>query len=508
MVAQSLQRENALRGMRVLFLPKHSRQDYFRSFLRAAREKEDWQISVVCAKSQHQQWDGVASEQGVPFCALPDFDRAPDWENDQSKVAELDRMITECERATRTSASRIVLNAERGIGRGFTLSNFYWSPNAAAKEVLSDNLAVFRLLRRRFAFARDSLAEVKPDLVLAGEWGDPMWVTFNLVARMMGISCVVHRPSKVWSGHCYWSEDPLGYNVATRALVAKKKRQRAATSEKAKTRIAAFRSTPTTLGYVQQNWDASAGRRWIAEHGKLAKLAALQSRELLRRKGRKAKSVVPLALKHYRQPILIMRQRRFFTRFTSDELSTMRYVFIALHKEPEQALSYQAPFWANQLNTIALASSALPAGYKLLVREHRLNMGHRPTHFYKEIARLPGVVLVDAFDEQFKYIRNADLVVADNGSTGWEALLLQRRVITLATNFFQSTDLAHRMRDPECLAETVVDLLQKPAVADGRKHDEALGWLIDAEWLTSAPMSVDGHGKSLKLIAQALAPAR
>ena len=32
----------------------------------------------------------------------------------------------------------------------------------------------------------------------------------------------------------------------------------------------------------------------------------------------------------------------------------MRYIYIALHKDPEQALNYQALFWANQFNTISL----------------------------------------------------------------------------------------------------------------------------------------------------------
>lgn len=493
--------------MRVLFLPKHSRSTYFQSFLRDARKKEDWQISVVCAKSLQHVWKGIVTERGVQYCNAPNFDESPQWEQDASAVAELDRLIADCERLTRTSAGRILLNSERGIGRGFTLSSFHWSPNRTGREVLADNLSPFKLLRRRFAFARSSLLEVKPDLLLAGEWGDPLWFTFNLVARTMGIDCVVHRPSKIWTGRCYWSEDPLGFNLVTRALMVEKKRQRASTSEKAKERISTFRSTPTTLGYVQQNWDASASRRWLAEHVNLGKLALVQGRDFLRPgKGRTAKSALPLVLNHYRQPLVTTRQRHFFRQFTVEQLAAMNYFFVALHKEPEQALTYQAPFWSNQFNTVSLLSAALPAGYRLFVREHRLNVGRRPTRFYQEMARLPGVVMIDAFDSQFKYISNADLVVTDNGSTGWEALLLQRRVITLATNFFESANLACRVRDPEQLAATATELLQGPAVPDRSAHDEALGWLIDSEWLASAPMSGDDHSKSLELIAQAIAP--
>jgi CDP-glycerol glycerophosphotransferase (TagB/SpsB family) len=182
----------------------------------------------------------------------------------------------------------------------------------------------------------------------------------------------------------------------------------------------------------------------------------------------------------------------------------MRYIFTALHKEPEQALNYRAPFWSNQYNTVSLLTSTLPAGFKLLVREHRLNAGRRPTRFYRELSRLPGVVLVDGFDDQFKYIANADLVVTDNSSIGWEALLLGRRVITLAETFYSAAGLARRVREPEGLAAAVLEYLQEPTIADAAAHDRALGWLLDAEWETTAPTAAAGAVRNFELLAGSL----
>ena len=485
---------DGLKDMRVLFLPKNSRTRYFQSFLSAARRQANWQTSVVCPQPSSKYWRDVVGETAPAYCFVPEFTEVQDWESDPAKVSDIDTFIAACERHSNVSAGMVLLAGERGLGRGLSLPNYNWFPNRTARQSLADNTMPFRLLRRRFAFARACLEQVKPDLLLAGEWADPLCFTFYLAARLLGIRCLVHRPSKLWSGNCYWSEDPMAYNLATRALTMEKRARQTSVSDSARQRIEKFRATPATLGYVQQNWNESASRKWLLEHIYLAKLVAVLLRyHLLRQTGPRPKPPLPLALEHYRRPLLKWRQSRFFRQFSEPELQDMRYLFIALHKEPEQALNYQAPFWVNQMNTVALLSGALPAGYKLLVREHRLNFGRRPTRYYREMARLPGVVLVDSFDSQFKYIRHANIVVTDNGSTGWEGLLLGRRVITLADNFFQSAELACRVRDPEQLAATVVDLLERPEVADNAAHDQALGWLIDAELATSAPMDDSDH---------------
>ncbi len=174
---------------------------------------------------------------------------------------------------------------------------------------------------------------------------------------------------------------------------------------------------------MQKNWDDDARRGWFRYHVVLAKMFAIQiSHAVGLRRGPPPKPAFQIAIEHYRQPFLKWRQRDLYRRFDKEALEKRRYLFLAMHKDPEQALNYQAPFWSNQVNTIAFLSALLPSGYSLLVREHRLNAGRRSTAFYRRLEQLPGVVLVDPFDSQFKYIANADLVVTDNGSTGWEAL--------------------------------------------------------------------------------------
>jgi hypothetical protein len=310
-------------------------------------------------------------------------------------------------------------------------------------------------------------------------------------------------PSKIWSGRGYWSSEPMMYNHRTGEMVAERRKIRAAVSKSARDRIAVYRSKPETLAYVRGNWEASDRVGWWSHHRHLGRLLGIQLLHMLgRRQGPPPKPAIQIAFEHYRQPWLKWRQSRCFTRMSGDELQDLRYVFLAFHKDPEQALNYQAPFWVSQYNTASLISGALPAGYKLLVREHRLNAGRRNSEFYRELLRLPQLVLIDAFDDQFKYISNADLIVTDNGSTGWEGLMLGRRVLTLADNFYQAAGLAKRIREPEQMAEEIVEILGKPEMEDKASYDKALGWLIDAEWETTAPLEDGGHAQSLDLLAR------
>ena len=134
----------------------------------------------------------------------------------------------------------------------------------------------------------------------------------------------------------------------------------------------------------------------------------------------------------YRAAIAKRLHRGYFKSCSEDELKAMRFVYFPLHKEGEVALTFQAPPWYDQANTIRQLSISLPLGHKLLVREHRANHGRRSSRWYRYVSRLPNVVLVNSFDSQFMFLRHAALVVTENGTSGWEALLLGKPVITLA----------------------------------------------------------------------------
>ncbi len=500
------------KSLRVLFLPKNSRTPYFHSLLAAARDGAGWTISVVCPEPTRSVWRDVVAGDGETggegFFFVPNFNDRQPWEDDPKRIAAIDAFIAQCEQATGISAGRILLAGERDLGRGFSRPLYYWFHNRMARRVLADNTEPSRILRRMFVFARNTLEASRPDLVLAGEWADALCFTFYLAARQMGIPCVVNRYSKILTGRCFWSAEPLMYNGARHALLARKREQRPPISERARKHIQAFRDRPTMVGYLRAVWDRMDKTGWLKRHRNLARLLAVEARHRLRGDGGPApKPGLQLFFDHYRRPWLEWRNARFFKCCDEEELAGRRYIYVPLHKDPEQALNYQAPYWTYQMYTIGLFSSCLPQGYRLLVREHRTNIGRRPPRFYREMGALPGVDLIDAYDSQFKYIRHADLIITDNGSVGWEGLLLGKRVITLADSFYDGTGLERRVSEPELLAATVVEMLEQPAVKNAEEHDRALGWLLDAEWETSAPLESADHAEALARLTELLPDA-
>ncbi|MEX0803106.1 MAG: hypothetical protein WD688_07305 [Candidatus Binatia bacterium] len=470
----------------------------------AGRKELSWEVHVVCRDFERRLWRDAAPDEKL-LHALPDFGKQQAWEDDPAQVAEIDAFIGECERTSRLSAGRILLTGERDIGRGFSQGFYYWFSNTLSRSALRDNTEPFRIVRRIFAFARSTISAAQPDFLLSGEWADPLCLSFNMVARAMDIPCIVNRPSKLWGGRFYWSDDQQWFNRAAHALCEQKNLQNAPVSERAQERIASFRAKPSTLGYVRKNWDSDDRRGWGRVHLDLARMAVQEVRYRLKgRRGPSPKPTLQLAVEYYRRAWLKARQSHFFSQFSEEALRDKRYIFVALHKDPEQALNGQAAFWSNQYNTVSFLCSIIPAGYSLLVREHRRNTGRRPTRYYKELSRLPNVHLIDGFDDQFKYIANADLIITENGSTGWEGLLLNRRVITLAEHFYQNPRLAHRVRDPELLASTVLGLLSKPPISDTEAHDQALGRLLDAELQTTTPLDDANYSETFKLLGRLL----
>ena len=251
-------------SLRVLFLPKNSRTGYFQSLLAAARTKLNWQIDAVCPDSERQVWrDAVNSHDA--FHLLPQFSERQAWEDDPGRVAEIDALIGECERANGVSAARIILTGERDIGRGFSRSYYYWFHNKIARRVLADNNEPFRVVRRIFAFARETLDASRPDLVLAGEWADPVCFTFYLVARSWGSAASSIAPPRFGAAAATGRKISVG-TIWRRATASRHEIVECA-CQRARERIASFRSAPTTLGYVRQNWDADERRRWLVSHG-------------------------------------------------------------------------------------------------------------------------------------------------------------------------------------------------------------------------------------------------
>lgn len=126
--------------------------------------------------------------------------------------------------------------------------------------------------------------------------------------------------------------------------------------------------------------------------------------------------------------ILLARKRPMVADLPADR----KIVFFPLQVEPEISLHGLAPLFIDQLHTVIQLSLHLPADALLVVKEHPVQIGRRSKAFYKKLAAIHNVLLLNDAEHSYPLIRRADLVVAVTSSAAYEAAVMGRRVAYLA----------------------------------------------------------------------------
>jgi len=125
------------------------------------------------------------------------------------------------------------------------------------------------------------------------------------------------------------------------------------------------------------------------------------------------------------------------------------FFFFPLHLEPEASTLILAPYYVNQIATIANIAKSIPAGSRLYVKEHISSFGRRPLSYYKAIRRLPNVRLISPFEDSHELIKNALTSIVLSSTVGWEAILYEKPVIVLGNAFYNASGLAHIVKHPD-----------------------------------------------------------
>ena len=136
------------------------------------------------------------------------------------------------------------------------------------------------------------------------------------------------------------------------------------------------------------------------------------------------------------------------------------YAYFPLQYEPEVGLLLYAPFYTNQLNLIRQIAQSLPVHFKLYVKEHPQMVSFRPRSFYLELRKIPNVKLMSPAVGGFRILQNAKLVTVITGTTGWEATLLKKPVISFANIFYNDLSFVKRSYNIEQLPLLVNEQLE------------------------------------------------
>jgi hypothetical protein len=466
--------------------------------LEAAKERWNWQIDVVCGYLDQNAFRKLVGPDGRTFSPPPLLQVQP-WENDAQATADLERRMGQAETVTGVPIGRVILAGSHSVGRAYTASVRHPPRYRIVQRVLADNAEPYRIVRRLFNFAEELLEERRPELVLAYEFGTPSPFAIRLAGQRRGIPCAALRYSKINSEHMYWTSDKIMLNARGIEAGSRRRKSKLPASESAKSYIENFRNQPRVIGFVANKWRHRMKQNFFRWHLTYAMVVAREIKSTFSERDKSLREpAFGRLFRYYRSLYLSYRQKFLFKTFEDDDLASMKYIYFPLHKEAELAQMYQATLWHNQVNTVRILASVMPMGYRLLIREHRLNNGQRPTRYWKDLAAIPNVTVIDPFDSQFKYLRNAALIVTENGSSGWEGLLLKKRVLLLSRTFYDGAGLGTKAEILNGLNVALFEALDRPPAEDDHAYDDNLAAMIDGESETTFATTPEALPDALK----------
>jgi capsule polysaccharide export protein KpsC/LpsZ len=131
-----------------------------------------------------------------------------------------------------------------------------------------------------------------------------------------------------------------------------------------------------------------------------------------------------------------------------------KFIYIALHFQPERTTSPQGGYFVDQLLMIKTLSSALPKDWLLYVKEHPSQWkphssnytGYRYPGYYAEIAKLKNAKIIPITTDNYKLIKNSEAVSTITGIPGWEAVLRGKPAFIFGYSWFMHAPGVFRVR--------------------------------------------------------------
>ncbi len=476
--------------VKILALSSGGYADIFKKVYRYCKNELGHEIYAVASSKSIKPYSEFIDSPDQ-LIVMPEVLEKGAWEDDADVVKKIESLISASEKIVGVPANRLVLSNERTIGRAYSKSHYYWAERKLARLALRDKDIGNRILIRLFKFADDVINHCKPSLCLGAPTGGMWNSVFYYVSRYYGIPCISCNTSMLVRNRHFWASNWGTFNTRITTHYREKLRNADSPTEGSFHHIKNFREKPASLPHYQILWNTlRASLNFMNINKEIIKRAIIRFLPVIKRqKVSNPKPFFQFVVDRYRNYFLARWQRKYYQTLSEQTLSSMNYIYYPFHVEPEMVLNVMAPSWHNQLNTIKMLSYNLPMNYKLLVREHRLNVGRRPTAYLETISRFPGVVLIDAFDDQYKYIKNAGVVVTVNGTTGFEGVLLQRPVLTLDKTFYDGLECVKKAFAYPDLGAAILDCISSFNVDD--QYDEKIALFLDAENEVTIDHSVD-----------------
>ncbi len=117
---------------------------------------------------------------------------------------------------------------------------------------------------------------------------------------------------------------------------------------------------------------------------------------------------------------------------------SQKYIYVALHYQPEATTMPVAGIFANQLLIVQMLAYCVPDDVLIYVKEHpNQDAFYRSIKFYQEMLAIPNVRLITRKYNTFELTKNALAVATATGTVGWEALFKGKPVLMFGHYVYQ-----------------------------------------------------------------------
>jgi hypothetical protein len=155
--------------------------------------------------------------------------------------------------------------------------------------------------------------------------------------------------------------------------------------------------------------------------------------------------------------------KRYYEKIcTNIDINNDKYIFIALHYQPEETTCPSAGHYVNQNLIIENIAELLPLNIKIVIKEHSSQFhsemeGHTSRYkiFYEDLIKIPNVVFISSDVPSFDFIDNALAVVTATGTIGWESIVRGKPVLIFGNAWYEYCDNVYRINSKSDLSKAL-----------------------------------------------------
>jgi capsule polysaccharide modification protein KpsS len=168
------------------------------------------------------------------------------------------------------------------------------------------------------------------------------------------------------------------------------------------------------------------------------------------------KSSVNSVLRHFKRSFKIKVIKKMYD---ESKIYEDNYFIFPMHFQPESSTSVNAMYYDNQYEAIKNIVFSLPIGTYLYIKDHPNGIGFQSIEFYRKLKKLPHVKYIDPAMNTKELIKNSKGVITLTSTMGYEALLLEKPVITLGKVFYNYHPYCYNVSSYSEIYDSVIKVL-------------------------------------------------